>query len=332
MFLLGRADLVSVRSMEANHNVIQTKLSTLGSSDPDEFRQFLRRMRKVYPGQAAEAYLWYIASYGLNPASQSMAFWLSGDSSYINVLLDSECLSPEIALKAIAAVKTIDAQFLPKFVKAVSELKTSSVILRALGLLPALGDYSVFIPWLRSLSQSGDPHVRSRSSKLLCELRPNKGLVERQMQSDDPRVRSNAIEALWQSGSEDARQLFKAALSDSNHRVVGNAMVGLYLLGETEILNEMVELCAHKNHLFRAAMAWAMGYVKDRRAISTLQELTRDPSLVVRKRALNSLLILESLPSNEAPKAPAETVAEEPKVEAVVESSADEFFQFSMFS
>jgi hypothetical protein len=39
-----------------------------------------------------------------------------------------------------------------------------------------------------------------------------------------------------------------------------------------------------------------MGSVKDVRAIPTLQELTEDVSLVVRKRALHSLLLLEALP------------------------------------
>jgi HEAT repeat protein len=303
---------------------ITAKLDVLASSDTNEFRHFLRRLRKVFPEQAAEASLAYMAAHGPDPAAQSMAYWLSVDQVYITVLLDPEALTPQVAAKAVPVVKEIDPQFTPKFTKAVGELTDPAATLRALGLLPALGDFGFLIPWLRSLNNNTDLRVRSRAAKLLCELRPNKGLIERQMQSDDPRVRAGAIEVLWNSKTEDARLIFRSAVSDPHHRVVSNALVGLYLLGDEHVLNDMIELCAHKDHLFRSATAWAMAHVKDPRAIPVLQELVHDRSAMVRKRAAAGLVILESILPPEPGSLPTPPQSEPPQSEPPPSSPAAE--------
>lgn len=283
--------------MEETTKLLLERFDALANSDVAEFRQFFRRLRKLFPAQAAEASLLYISSRGVDSAASSMAFWFGGDSSYIAVLLDEKSLSNEAACKAVSVVKDIDPHFMTKFLEAASRLDVSTSILRALALVPAMGDYSALIPWLHELAQHPDVRVRSRAAKLHCELRPNKRLIERGMSSEDARVRASAVEALTSHAAEldDAKALFHAALQDKHHRVVGNALVGLYTMGETEVLYEMIKLCSHKDYLFRAAAAWAMGFVKDVRAIPALRELTGDPSLVVRKRALNSLLILEAV-------------------------------------
>jgi hypothetical protein len=283
--------------IEGTTKLILDRFENLAASNLTEFRQFFRRLRKLFPDQAAEASLLYVAKHGIDEAANSMAFWFGADETYISVLLDLKRLPAETAFRAVSVVRGMDPQFLFKFAKATGELQSPAAIQRALGLLPATGDYSVLFPWLHRLSKNADSRVRSYAAKLVCELNPNTSLVEHQMHSADARVRANAVETLAHTTDiEAARTLFRAALSDSNHRVVGNAMVGLYQLGETGMLNEMIELCDHEDYRFRSAMAWAMGSVKDVRAIPTLQELTEDVSLVVRKRALHSLLLLEALP------------------------------------
>ncbi len=302
--------------MEETTKLILERFSALANSDIGEFRQFFRRLRKQFPEQAAEACLLYMATHGVDPAAHSMAFWFGGDNSYVRVMLEDSSLSVPEASKAIEVVKDIDPQFLLKFTKAAAELRHADAIMRALSLIPAIGDYSILIPWLRKLGQHPDERVRSRAAKLLCELRPNKGLIERQMASDDARVRANAVEAMSRIANiEDAKQMFRSAVKDKHHRVVGNALVGLYKLGDKEVLNKMIELCAHEDHLFRAAMAWAMGFVKDTLAIPALRELTNDNSAVVRKRALHSLLILEAIATERAIAKAAETSPEPVEVQ-----------------
>jgi hypothetical protein len=40
-------------------------------------------------------------------------------------------------------------------------------------------------------------------------------------------------------------------------------------------------------------MAWCLGFIRDERGRPTLQRLSQDPSVIVRKRALRSLLMLQ---------------------------------------
>jgi HEAT repeat protein len=40
-------------------------------------------------------------------------------------------------------------------------------------------------------------------------------------------------------------------------------------------------------------MAWCLGFIRDERCVPALQRLLKDPSVIVRKRASRSLLMLE---------------------------------------
>jgi hypothetical protein len=268
-------------------------LANMASSSGANFTLHFARIRKMFPDEVAEACLWFIASRELNPAGRSMAFWLSSQARYVNILFESDALPRDVAYKALTVLKTVDPSFIINFLKASDRISSPQAILRALNLVPGLGDYSVLIPWLRKLCMHADERVRSRSVKLFCELRPNKALIERQMLSNEPRVRANAIEALWHSRSLEAIALFKSATSDLNHRVVGNALVGLHFQGDPSALARMIELSENPDPLFRAAMAWCFGVIRDERAIPVLDVLSKDASATVRKRALLSLLALQ---------------------------------------
>ncbi len=265
----------------------------------------------MFPEEVAAACLGHIAQRGLDSAGLTMAFWITLKGETIKVLFDPDALPMEVAAKAAGALKKADAHFPLKFLNAVEDISAPPILLRALGLVPALGDYSVLLSWLRTLSRHSDQRVKSRAVKLLCELRPNKGQIERQMLSDDARIRASAIEALWYSRTPEATELFKAAAKDPHHRVVGNALAGLYLLGDRSLVPRMIELCKSPDPFFRAAMAWCFGFVGEKLAIPTLHELAKDTSPMVRKRALLTLLALQG---SEEPIAP-ETVIAAPVAE-----------------
>jgi hypothetical protein len=272
---------------------ISDVLADIASGSVGNFTLYFARLRKMYPDEVAEACLWFIALRELNFAGRSMAFWLSSQGRYVNILFESDALPSDVGCKALTVLKTVDPSFIINFLKASDRISSSKAILRALNLVPSLGDYSILVPWLRKLCLHADERVKSRGVKLFCELRPNKSLVERQMLSDDPRVRANAIEALWRSGTPDATALFKSAVSDLNHRVVGNALIGLHLQDDPSAIAIMLELSQHRDSMFRATMAWCFGFIHDERAIPVLDSLSRDASAIVRKRALPSLLALQ---------------------------------------
>ncbi len=162
-----------------------------------------------------------------------------------------------------------------------------------MSLVPTLGDYTALLPWLKKLAEHGDERVKSRAVKLLCELRPNNTNIQRHVREEKPRVRANAIEALWNTNAPEAAIVFEAAASDTNHRVAANALLGLHLQGNPAALPRIIELSESPDPLFRTAMAWCLGSIRDERCVSALQRLSKDPSVIVRKRASRSLLILQ---------------------------------------
>src|SRR5208283_3860783 len=110
--------------------------------------------------------------------------------------------------------------------------------------------------------------------------------LSRLLHSTDVGLRANAIEGLWGVEAEEARELMLASLRDGNNRVVGNALYGLYSMGESACLAETVKLAAHPAAFSRATAAWVMGETGDSRFRMAVAQLLRDPHPMVRSRAL----------------------------------------------
>jgi HEAT repeat protein len=269
-------------------------LGNFASSDMAKFEIFFRRMRQAFPAEVTEACLCYIAAHGLDTAAHQMTQWLTGRSRYLEVLFDPTLLSAEAATKAAGVLKEVDEYFFAKFFRVASEVDTPQKALRVLSLLPVLGDSPVLLPLLRSLGRYSDEGVRSKAVELLCELRSNKIPIERQMASDEPRVRARALEFLWYVRNKETSGIFRKALSDSHHRVIANALVGLHLQHDSSAFPKMVELAAHTDPLMRSAMAWSFGYILDKRAVPMLEVLSKDSSTMVRTRALRSLAAIQT--------------------------------------
>jgi HEAT repeat protein len=273
---------------------MQEAFGNFASSDITKFEIFFRRMRQMFPEEVTEACLWYVATHEPDPAAQQMTHWLSGQSRYLEALFDPESLSLEVSTQAAHVLRGMDEYFFAKFFRVASELAAPQKALRALDLLPVLGDNAVIHPLLRSLSRHSDEAVRSKAGELFSELRSDKIPIERQMASEEPRVRARALELLWYVRSPETTAIFRQALSDPHHRVVANALVGLHLRQDTSAFPKMVELAAHSDPLVRSAIAWSFGYILDQRAMPTLEILSNDSSMMVRTRASRSLLALRS--------------------------------------
>jgi HEAT repeats len=277
----------------APQSAIEVEPREFARSDPEKFRQSFRRLREDSPQKITEASLWYIATHGVDSAARHMAYWLASGQPYFDVLLEPALLPLDAALRVTAAMKELDPAFFGKFFKAASSLSSAPHIDRALALVPAVGDCSAFY-LLRSLNRYSDERSRPTTARTAPASPPNKALLTRRLLSDDPRIRSSALETIWHIESDETTALFRAALSDSHHRVVGTALVGLHLQGDPVAAEVMIQLSGHKAPLFRAAMAWALGHVQDPRATAALETLGRDVVAMVRKRALKSLLTLHS--------------------------------------
>ena len=269
-----------------------------GDPSVADFRTQFQMVHERAPIRAIKLFFYYLSARGVDAVAHEMAFWATSGNMYVGMLLDTDVLDQETiplstATQILPLLLLVDAQFLIKLARTIAALKDPAAVLRALRLVPALGDYSILIPWLRSLDSHSDSRIRSLSAKPLCQLRPSSGLIKHHLQSRDARVRASIMEALWNAhvhrSDQQVVRYLRTAVEDENHRVVANALVGLYRLGESQALEKMIALCSTKQQLFRAAMAWAMGVVDDSRAVPSLQRLARDPSFIVRKRAKSSL-------------------------------------------
>jgi len=282
--------------------------------------------RKSFPFEVTEACLRYPAIHGLNSPEQ-MASWFSSEGKYFKALFDPATLSLEVAAKAAVALKSSDPEFFIHFLKAAAVLQAPDLIIRALSLLPALGDYGQLLPLLRTFGRHPDQRVRSKAVKMLCTLRPNKSLIERQMLSDEPRIRAGAIEALWYVNSRETPAILRSALADSHHRVFTNALVGLHLQPDGLAFENLTALAVHPDPLFRTAMAWAFGFMLDLRAIPVLESLATDCSVMVKKRALQSLLALQSLPLQSEEERPSVELDRTPPLSLGINSAKREVFK-----
>jgi hypothetical protein len=157
---------------------------------------------------------------------------------------------------------------------------------RLLDILARVSDGTRILPSLSRLLHSNDVGLRSKAALIMGRSNRSAVWVQSHMTDADPRLRANAIEGLWGVGTEQARDLMMSSLHDTNNRVVGNALYGLYSMGEAVCLAETVKLAAHPVAVFRATAAWVMGETGDSRFRLPVAQLLRDEHPMVRSRAL----------------------------------------------
>jgi HEAT repeat protein len=160
---------------------------------------------------------------------------------------------------------------------------------RLIEILAAISDGAKIFPCLVRLLRHPNPHIRSKAVLMIGRGNRSANWVRQRLGDSDPRIRANAAEALWGVNSAEARELLQTLVHDSNNRVAGNAMLGLYRLGDQTIIPEILALAHHDSPMFRATAAWVMGASGDPRFTEALANLLRETHPVVRKRAFAAL-------------------------------------------
>lgn len=273
----------------------QDHLLTLAETNPEQFQHAFRCNRGNYPEEVTRACLLHLAKHGLDQAGKYMIIWLCSSADYFPILLDRQQFSLEAAKRVLDILFQEDQGCVSKLVSLADKPSTASIcrlINRALELIDVFTNKDVLIPWLRKLTNSPDTRLRSKAIQKLCELRPNKQFLERQLKSSDERVRAAVLEASWRHHSLETMEFFREALADSNHRVVVNALVGLYLMGDPTAFDHLSRLAEDPSPMVRRAVIWAFGHIKDRRAITHLEKLRdTDKSSAVRNKAAQKLAL-----------------------------------------
>jgi len=191
-----------------------------------------------------------------------------------------------------ALARRVDPQLPAKLVGFLLErtdLEPPECLERILGILKFMPDATSFRPLLTPLLRHGNARIRSKVALLAGEGNRNRTWFERRMLEDDPRVRANAIESAGTAVAEDLRPLFRSAALDSNNRVVGNALIALYRLGEAEAVGGLHELAFRQDPAFRATAVWAMGETGDSRFLPVVARILTDPHETTKAAAFRAI-------------------------------------------
>ncbi len=212
---------------------------------------------------------------------------------FVELLCDRSRVSGPEAIELLRIAIALDPHFDVKLTRWLLEdgERTLAATLGARSevLLDILCDASPgnrLLPMLVQFLRAKGARVRSKAVLILAQRsqRAELGLVDH-----DPRVRANAVEALWGIDTAKVRRILLTAKADANNRVAGNALLGLLLLGDRSVTTDVRAMLRHAVPPFRATGAWVVGQAKDRVFIPDLEVLKGDPDERVRVAAEDAL-------------------------------------------
>jgi hypothetical protein len=212
----------------------------------------------------------------------------------LRALCDS-ALSREDALSLARAAKRVDPLVDVTLARSLADSAMESGAVqvadpsRLMDILCEIADAGRIMPSLMRMMRHPNSHLRSRAVKLIGRGSLSARWVMVRLSESDPRVRANAVESLWGVDTPEARTLLSFATNDGDNRVAGNALLGLYYLGDTSALADVMKLAEVKSALSRSSAAWVMGEAGDPRFTESLRRMISDPEAVVRKRAFAAL-------------------------------------------
>ena len=260
-----------------------------------------------------------------SPGVQYIAGLLFAGNLLIDPLLDEEALPMDAAIALARNLSTaeplLDARLLRKMMaNAGGEIRgiKASTALRVLRIAEAISDCSRLSSYLIQLMRHPSAEVRSKVALLLGRANLNLNRVKSFLSSDDPRLRANAVESLWEHRAPEVQQVLREASKDASGRAAVNALLGLCRRGETEAFERLRRLATSSDPVLRSGAAWAMGETHDPQFAPDLEALASDPDSKVRAMVERSR---SKLPRPDAPDSSSEPQQPQP---AATDSSTHE--------
>jgi len=161
---------------------------------------------------------------------------------------------------------------------------------RALDILDQTSRGRRLLPILGHLPNYRDNRISAKATLFVGRRIQNPLWTKKQLVQPDQRVRANAVESLWGLDSPEAVHLLEECADDVNNRVLGNSLLGLHLLGRSEVERRVIVLSEAAKHEFRSTAAWILGKMSGEECIHRLTRLVRDDHPQVRSTALRSLI------------------------------------------
>lgn len=223
---------------------------------------------------------------------------LLGDKNILP-LCDPSLLSLEdevvIARAVMQKEPLLDVKLARRITAAGRESETLDPVaaLRILEVVAAISDGVRVVPMLIQMLREPDVQLRSKAALLVGRVNKSVQWAEQLLREPDARVRANSVEALWNVEHEGVRDVLWQAVKDSNNRVQGNALLGLYRLGDIEVLETLLAMARHSSATFRATAAWVMGESGDPRFQPVLAQMIRETDAAARHAVFRALSLIK---------------------------------------
>ena len=251
-------------------------------SDIDTWRKFAAELRPGVEGPAEQIrtflsrnprqFLTFAANYLTGaPSSSSKSLFTHYllQSGVLELLCRPDLLAVSSARRLCTALLEQERDFDVQLARWLADragknsgLQERALHLRALTLLQEIARNDRLLPMLIQLLRSPDAFIRSKTALLIGALLNNAAWFEKHLQDPDPRTRANAIEALWGSPWEAARNFCEQAASDPHPRVVANAAIGLHLAGDRDRAADILGMMSQDPRPnWRASAAFANRYL-----------------------------------------------------------------------
>lgn len=160
-----------------------------------------------------------------------------------------------------------------------------AMVARILGVLNHISSGPRLIMMLNHLKDNPHPDVAEKATVLVGRRIRSLRWVRERLSATDPRIRAAAVEGLWGNDDATARELLWQYQHDENDRVVGNALLGLHLLGEPKVPELVKEMLQDSRPAFRGTAAWVMGEIGEAEFVGPLEAAMADDNMAVRLAA-----------------------------------------------
>ena len=218
------------------------------------------------------------------------------------LLLDALCdqrLTRDGATTLVRLARDIDPLTDTYLARALAETSPelgsrSGQIIRLMEILEGISKHGRIPDTFRHILRSEDRHLKSKAVLMLGRSDAGGRWLLKRLGEQDPRIRANAVEALWGVDNAQVRDLLKIAMQDLDNRVAGNALLALYQLGDASAIPNILKMGRDKLPPFRQTAAWVMERTADPRFSEMLGRMLGDPEVRVRGRAFTALARVRS--------------------------------------
>ncbi|MGH9719275.1 MAG: HEAT repeat domain-containing protein [Bryobacteraceae bacterium] len=266
-----------VERFESNPFHARRQLRELLDADPRVFRiaalPLLKEAEAAAAGSGRRFLVTFLAQNGLLMDALASADGL-GLSEAISVAKTAMKVEPALLNRLATWIERPDL--------------TTPVRERLLEIIAGVADPGRLMPILFQVSRGAEPRIRSKVALLIGKSNKNAEWLRDRLNEHDPRVRANAVEALWGLEFETCLAVFRQAAADAAPRVAGNAAYGLYLAKDTSSIRILLDMAARPEPSWKATAAWAMGRTQDPRFLSVLEPMLRDEAAGVRQNSLKA--------------------------------------------